>query len=317
MTERFASDMDGGWKQLIDDLFEEFFRFFFPAVHASIDFGKGWRLLDKELAGIMTGVAIGRREADKLFEVQWRGGGGDEWVMVHIEVQAWADSTFSERMFVYNTRIRSKYGRRVLSLGLLVDDSRNFCPDRCEWTLGGCELSFRYPVVKLLDFKTEAELFSDRNPFALATLVQRGKFRAAGDVEARFRYKVAYARELIGRRYSRDWLLKLLRFMDYVLRLPAGLAERYRGELARLEEDCGMPFLTTFEQKALEQGIEQGIEQGLRQGIISALRQTLEVRFGDVPASLLERIEQTKTLEEVAAIHRQALTADSIDDLLV
>ena len=308
MTERIASDMDGGWKQIIDDLFEEFFRFFFPAIHASIDFGKGWRLLDKELAGIMTGVAIGRREADKLFEVQWRGG-GDERVMVHIEVQAWADSTFSERMFVYNTRIRSKYGRRVLSLGLLVDDSRNFCPDRCEWTLGGCELSFRYPVVNLLDFKTEAELFSDRNPFALAALVQRGKFRAAGDVEARFRYKVAYARELIGRRYSRDWLLKLLRFMDYVLRLPAGLAERYRGELARLEEDCGMPFLTTFEQKALE--------QGLRQGVINALRQTLEVRFGDVPASLLERIEQTKTLEEVAAIHRQALTADSINELLV
>ena len=316
MTERIASDMDGGWKQIIDDLFEEFFRFFFPAIHASIDFGKGSRLLDKELAGIMTGVAIGRREADKLFEVHWRGD-RDERVMVHIEVQAWADSTFSERMFVYNTRIRSKYGRRVLSLALLVDDSRNFCPDRCEWTLGGCELSFRYPVVKLLDFKTEAELFSDRNPFALAALVQRGKFRAAGDAEARFRYKVAYARELIGRRYSRDWLLKLLRFMDYVLRLPAGLAERYQGELARLEEDCGMPFLTTFEQKALEQGIEQGIEQGLRQGIINALRQTLEVRFGDVPESLLEGIEQTKTLEEVAAIHRQALTADSINELLV
>jgi len=231
MTERIASDMDGGWKQIIDDLFEEFFRFFFPAIHASIDFGKGWRLLDKELAGIMTGVAIGRREADKLFEVHWRGD-RDERVMVHIEVQAWADSTFSERMFVYNTRIRSKYGRRVLSLGLLVDDSRTFCPDRCEWTLGGCELSFRYPVVKLLDFKTEAELYSDRNPLALAALVQRGKFRAAGDAEARFRYKVAYARELIGRRYSRDWLLKLLRFMDYVLRLPAELAERYQGELA-------------------------------------------------------------------------------------
>ena len=89
-----------------------------------------------------------------------------------------------------------------------------------------------------------------------------------------------------------------------------------------------MPFLTTFEQKALEQGIEQGIEQGLeqglaqgiaqglRQGIINALRQTLEVRFGDVPESWLEGIEQTKTLEEVAAIHRHALTADSINELL-
>ena len=106
MSERIASDMDGGWKQIIDDLFEEFFRFFFPAIHASIDFGRGWRLLDKELAGIMTGVAIGRREADKLFEVHWRGD-REERVMVHIEVQAWADSTFSERMFVYNTRMRA------------------------------------------------------------------------------------------------------------------------------------------------------------------------------------------------------------------
>ena len=66
MNEQIAADMDGGWKQVIDDFLEEFFRFFFPAVHGLIDFSQKCRLLDKELAGIMAGAAFGRREADKF-----------------------------------------------------------------------------------------------------------------------------------------------------------------------------------------------------------------------------------------------------------
>ena len=74
-----------------------------------------------------------------------------------------------------------------------------------------------------------------------------------------------------------------------------------------------MPYLTTFEQKALEQGIEKGI----RQGIVDALRQTLTVRFGDVPESLLESIQQIKSIEELQTLHKLALTVASLDELPV
>ena len=100
----------------------------------------------------------------------------------------------------------------------------------------------------------------------LRSLVQLRKLQAGRNVRHRFRYKVALAWELYGRDYSADYVLKLLRFMDYILTLPAALVEQYRGELQRIEEKLKMPYLTTFEQKAMEKGIEQGIETGNRKG---------------------------------------------------
>ncbi len=64
MGESTSADMDGGWKQLIEDFLEEFFRFFFPQVHAGIDFQQGYQYLDKELAQILVGPQSARREVD-------------------------------------------------------------------------------------------------------------------------------------------------------------------------------------------------------------------------------------------------------------
>ena len=207
---------------------------------------------------------------------------------------------------------------------MLVDDDPNFRPNEYYLAVAGCELRFTFPVVKLLDYKTEEELLGDSNPFAIASLVQLRKLQAGRNVQHRFRYKVALAWELYGRDYSPDYVLKLLRFMDYILTLPAALVEQYRGELQRIEEKLKMPYLTTFEQKAMEkgsrrdrEGMEQGIELGIRQGIVDALRQTLTVRFGDVPESVLESIQQTKSVEELQTLHKLALTVASLDELPV
>ena len=74
MGDRTASDMDGGWKQVIDDFLEDFFLFFFPAIHSLIDFGEECQLLDKELAALVAGSATGRRHVDKLISVHWKDG---------------------------------------------------------------------------------------------------------------------------------------------------------------------------------------------------------------------------------------------------
>ncbi len=50
---------------------------------------------------------------------------------------------------------------------------------------------------------------------------------------------------------------------------------------------------------------------------MNALRQTLAVRFGNVPESLLESIEQSKSLDELQALHKLALTVASLDELPV
>lgn len=141
MQNQTPADMDGGWNQLIEDELEEFFGFFFPQVYAAIDFRYGCQSRDKELAKIMVGADVGNREADKLFEVQWRDG-GRELVLVHVEVQAQGEKDFPQRMYVYNTRIWQRYGRPAVSLALLVDEDPQFRPDQFVREKGGCRLTF-------------------------------------------------------------------------------------------------------------------------------------------------------------------------------
>ena len=114
-----------------------------------------------------------------------------------------------------------------------------------------------------MDYKTEEELAADPSPFALASLIQLRKIQAGRDVQQRYRFKLAFIRELYSRGYARDDILKLFRFMDYILRLPDDLASRFRSELESIEEKLRMPYVTSVERLAKREGIEQGIKQGI------------------------------------------------------
>jgi hypothetical protein len=310
--------MDGGWKQLIDDELEEFFRFFFPQVHAAIDFRSGCQSRDKELAKIMVGADAGDCEADKLFEVQWRDG-GQELVLIHVEVQAQREQDFAQRMYVYNTRIWQRYGRPAVSLALLVDADPHFRPDQFVREKGGCRLTFTFPVVKLLSYKSDAELEADPSPLAVASLVQLGQLRAGSDMGRRLAIKLALARALYVRGYDRERLLKLFRFLDYVLTLPEAMSRQFDREVEEIEEALSMPYVTSIERRARQEGLREGIRQGQQEGMLQGVRdllqQTLQVRFGPPPALLLRKIEQCQDVAALRALHQQVLTVSSIAEL--
>jgi hypothetical protein len=249
---------------------------------------------------------VGDREVDQLIQVHWRDG-GDELVLVHVEVQAQDAADFAERMYVYNTRIWERYRRPVVSLALLVDGDPRFRPDRYVREKSVCRLEFTFLAVKLLDYKTEQELLADPSPFAIASLVQLRKLQAGGDVHRRYRFKLTLARQLYQRGYNREGVLRLFRFMDYELTLPEELSVRFDTDLTQLEEDLHMPYVTSIERRALQRGRQEGMAD--------LLLQALEVRFGEVPAELLEKIRQCPDVDALRTLHTRALTAGSLEEL--
>jgi hypothetical protein len=62
---------DGPWKEVIEDLFEDFLFFFFPHIHKDIDFSKGYGFLEQELKEIIKRSKTGKRHSDKLVKVRW------------------------------------------------------------------------------------------------------------------------------------------------------------------------------------------------------------------------------------------------------
>ena len=64
-----TDELDSPWKEALEYFLEWFLALCFPAVHAGIDWRRGYESLDKELQQIAHDAEVGKRLADKLFKV--------------------------------------------------------------------------------------------------------------------------------------------------------------------------------------------------------------------------------------------------------
>jgi len=132
-------------------------------------------------------------------------------VLVHVEVQGQYEANFAERMFGYYARIRDRYQRPVISLAVLTDGRRRWRPATYRQDLWGCALHWRYPLVKLLDYRDrEAELETHANPFAVVVLAHLKAQATVRDPDARYTWKWRLARGLYHRGWSRQDVLETL-----------------------------------------------------------------------------------------------------------
>ncbi|MBS1809378.1 MAG: DUF4351 domain-containing protein [Acidobacteria bacterium] len=268
-----AQEKDNAWKDVLNQFFREFMEFFFPAIASEIDWTRGYEFLDKELEQITRDHRIGRKLADKLVKV-WLRDGREQWLLIHLEVQGAIRQDFAKRVYIYNYRIFDRYDAAVISIVLLTDGSAAL--KQLTWQAGrwGCELMFRFPVVSIAGYKSRwAELEAAHNPFAIAVMAHLRAKQARGDNLRKLDWK----RELIFRLYERGYshleIYTFFRFVDWVMILPKELEQKLKTELHQYEENKHMPYISSWERFAMEEGRQQGLEQGLEQGLGQGLEQ--------------------------------------------
>ncbi len=302
-----SDDYDGAWKEALEEYFAEFTALLFPAIHAEIDWTRGYKFLDKELQQISPESEIGQRRADALVRV-WRKDGTEAWVLIHVEVQSQKDPTFAERMYVYNYRIFDRYHRRVASLAVLGDEQVDWRPSHFEQELWGCRTVFEFPVVKLADYRERwEELESSENPFATAVMAHLKTQETKGSEEERKRWKFALIRRLYERGYSKDDVRKLFRFIDWLMRLPETAEQEIWQRVKEYEEVVQMPYVTSVERIGFKRGLHEGQMLGMREGLLDGIDLGLELRFGSRGMELLphlRRIQDLDTLRQVKELLR-------------
>jgi hypothetical protein len=310
MTEQRA-DYDNPWKDAISRYFPAFMEFFFPHIDTNIDWNRGYEFLDKEFQQIVRDAEIGLREADKLVKV-WRVEGEETWVLIHIEVQSQVQSVFAERMYVYNNRIFDRYRRKVVSLAVLADDQPSWRPTQYSYEIWGCQVLLKFPIVKLLDYQLPT-LESNANPFAVIILAHLITQRTSKDPQGRYQGKLRIAKSLYQRGYSRQDILKLMRLIEWMMTLPESLERDFDRELTRFEEENRMPYILSYERRALEalQALRQA-RQALYQARQEDILEVLKVRFVDVPNSLEEAIHQIQDELLLKTLHGQAIAIGSL-----
>ncbi|RCJ35608.1 cytosolic protein [Nostoc punctiforme NIES-2108] len=297
------TEFDSPWKQILQLYFEEFMLFFFPLAHGEIDWTQQPEFLDKELQQVVRDAELGRRLVDKLVKI-YRIGGEESWILVHLEVQSQEESDFAQRMFSYNYRIFDRYKRSVASLAVLGDDRTTWRPNQFGYCLFGCQVDFRFPVIKLLDYQQRlSELESSRNPFATVVMAHLAALETRNDRLQRKQQKLTLVRRLYEQGFEREDVLNLLAFVDWLLTLPQDLEQEFRREVEQLEAEQRMQYITSFERNARREELLEGIELGL------------ELKFGTEALSIMSELSLLEDIQLLRAVRKGIKTVNTIEEL--
>lgn len=319
MTTAPPNDFDGPWKEALDTYLPEILAFLFPEVHAGIDWTRQYEPLDKELQQVAPGDAAGQA-VDKLVRV-YQQDGQEAWVLVHIEVQSQPDRQFAERMFRYHARLYDRFRRQIASLAILGDARASWRPARFGYTLWGSQIELRFPTVKLLDYDL-AILERSTNPCATVVLAHRLAQTTRRDADGRAAAKLALARRLYAQGHTREEIIRLYRFIDWLLRLPEALEATTWQQIRAFEEEQQMTYITTAERigrsiglaEGRTEGRAEGLTEGRTEGLREAIALTLTARFGAVEESVLPQLQQITDLGQLHTLFSRTLTSTTLDE---
>lgn len=164
------------------------------------------------------------------------------------------------------------------------------------------------PLVKIHERGRDwTALEQDRNPFAVVVMAHL-KAREVRDGAERKQWKLRLMRGLYERGFSRDEIVELFRFIDWLLVLPASLEQEFWHELRQFEEEKHMPHVTSVERRGFEQGLQEGL-----QAIREAILETLAMRLGAVPDDVTHAVQRLESPDTLRMLLQQAINCTTIE----
>ena len=207
------------WKSALEDLFVDFLRFFYPDADERFDFQRGFEYLDKELEQLFPPYEddYAPRYVDKLVKV-FTGEGAEKWILIHIEVQGYADQAFAKRMFQYYVRIWDKYDKPITAFAIFSDANKNFHPKVYETEFLGTKVHYTYNTFKIIE-QDETLLEASNNPFAMAVLSAKLSLSRPGLKDQQL-FDLAYdlAKHLLNKKMPKEKIRKVMTFLRHYLR---------------------------------------------------------------------------------------------------
>jgi tetrahydromethanopterin S-methyltransferase subunit G len=306
-------EFDGPWKDILDIYFEQFIAYCWPSKYHEIDWRKGYKMREKELTKVTRQSEAGKKVADKLVEIHLKNG-TNACIFLHIEVEKSSKSNLPKRMFIYNTRFRDLFNMPIASIVILIDSCKNWRPNHYKEELWGTTVEITFPIIKILDYQDRIpELEVSLNPFAAVILAQLAVMKKE-DPSAKLNTKIELSKRLYAKRWEKQDLFALFKFIDWVIALPQELELEYTQTIEKIEEEFKMTYVSTAERVGLRKGEEVGIEKGKVLGESEMLVYQLSFKFQTVPQKYLDKIKNAHA-DALMAWARKLLFAPKIEDV--
>jgi hypothetical protein len=250
-----------------------------------------------------------RQQADLVARLTSRDGEG-RIVLVQTEVEGQFRTAMDERGFYYYLYLRAKYRLPVLLIVVFLQGGRQQLTmrqfvDRAE----GVEVCrFRYLAFFL--GQNRAEDFVDR-PQPLAPALAALMKSDFDPVQRKLRCMSAIRRAEVDE--ARRFLLA--KIVELYVELDELETERYAAELDKQENEEVREMVITWEE-TLAASKAEGVAEGLV-AMRNSIVRVLSRRFGSVPAYLRQKLDAIRSVERLEEIHDQALTVNSVDELVL
>jgi len=318
-SKSYQDDYDSPWKEILEKYFPEFIEFFFPKAYKDIDWSKGYEFLNKELQQITKDALKGRRYVDTLVKV-WLKTGDETWALIHTDVQDQKEDNFSARMYTYNYRLFDRYGRHAASFAVLGDTNERWRPSSYEQERWDCKIKFDFPIVKIIDkVKDWKALEKSNNPFAIVTMVHWQAIKTAKNKQKRVNEKISLIKHLYKKGFSKQDIINLMRFIDWIIVIPKELEPLFDKELEKFEKEEKVYYITQMQrpsyEKGQQEGKKEGEKKGEKKGIAKIISRQIAKKFNsqvrrELPRlrnlpqdDLMELAEQILVIKSLTAVH--------------
>jgi len=256
-------------KDAFEQNFADFLRFVFPDADRRFDLSRDIAFVDKEFSppGSERGDGLGNRVVDLLAKVQTHAG-GEEWVLVHTEIEGGHGSSLPFRIFDYWFRIWNKYKRDVETVVFFTGGERQPKPSVFETGTPTTGVRFHYQACDIHRF-SDRGLMDMENPFSIVVLACRASLQE-GKVPGRElnRLRIAIAKKMIRQELGKERTERFLYFLWNILHTSDPEANRqYLDEIGMLtEKTIDMTTIELARQYGIEDGMELGWKKGMEKG---------------------------------------------------
>ncbi len=299
---------DQRFKEFLQNFLQEFLKLFFPDVERRLDFGSV-EFLDKE---VFTSLPEGSsRRADVVAKLTTHDG-HPEFLLVHIEVQDTPRKTFRERMFEYNTLLRSRHRIPVFPVVIYMHGGKEgLTSEEYREQIYGYEIQqFRFQCVQLARLDVE-EYRRGVGPVgaALGALMDSSKTRERAELKASLLLQVLES----GFNEARQLLLANI--IKTYLELSPEEWKDYEKVVERKEYRKVQDVDETWMDKLLSQGKKEGREQGLLEGKRQTLLALMGRKFGPLPSTAAARVGSIESVDELDRLLDSILTAENLEEM--
>jgi hypothetical protein len=247
------ADNDGAWKDILENYFSQAMELCFPTLFYLIDWKKEWIFLDTEFRALTKNSITNTKHVDKLIRVHLIDG-SELWILIIFEIQHQKDINFPERLFLYTTRGYDKYRKIIIPCVVLADQHKKWYPTHFELRYAEMRLRLDFMSCKLLHFEQiRDDLEKSMNPFATIILNQLDAIKVKRkNKDAQYNVKMKLVRNLYKKGFSKEDVLNIHRFLDFVIALPKEFQLKFEDEIYQMEEMKRMTYYANFEVRAMK-----------------------------------------------------------------